>query len=66
MTGNPKIDQCIDALCAHGCRAVREYIETLRAGGESPHWAELDAAERGLLRRELEGIMTVYGDKCPL
>lgn len=66
MTGNPKVDRCIDALCGHGCRAVREYIDALRAGDEYPHWAELDADERGLLCHELESIMAVYGDKCPI
>lgn len=66
MTGNPKIDHCIDALCADGCRRVHEYIDALRDGDESPHWAALDADERGLLRRELESIMAVYGDKCGL
>lgn len=66
MTGNPNVDRCIDALCLHGCRAVREYIEALRAGSESEHWSELDATERGLLCQELESIMAVYGDKCEI
>lgn len=66
MTGNPKVDRCIDHLCGHGCRAVREYIDALRAGDESPHWSELDDDERGMLCHELESIMAVYGDKCPI
>lgn len=66
MTGNPKVDRCIEALCMHGCRAVREYIEALRAGSELSQWAELDFEERQLLCRELESIMAVYGEKCPL
>lgn len=66
MTGNPKVDRCIEALCMHGCRAVRGYIEDLRAGNEQPHWAELDCAERQRLCEELEDIMAVYGDKCGL
>ncbi|MBI5462202.1 MAG: hypothetical protein HY941_08475 [Gammaproteobacteria bacterium] len=66
MTGNPNVDRCIDVLCGHGCRAVREYIDALRAGSESTHWAELDAVERGLLCQELENIMAVYGDKCEI
>ena len=66
MTGNPKVDHCIETLCLHGCRAVCEHIEALRAGSESPHWSELDANERGLLCRELESIMAVYGDKCEI
>lgn len=64
MTGNPKVDRCIDYLCGHGCRAVREHIDALRAGDESPHWCELDDDERVLLCRELESIMAVYGDTC--
>ena len=66
MTGNPRIDRCIDLLCSHGCRAVCLYIEALRARAESPHWSELDDDERGLLCRELESIMAVYEDKCSL
>lgn len=63
MTGNPKVDRCIEALCMHGCRAVRGYIEALRAGREQPQWTDLNYAERRLLCEELEGIMAVYGDK---
>lgn len=64
MTGNPKIDQCIDALCADGCRAVRDYIEALHAGRELPQYAGLDSEERARLCAELESIMTVYGNGC--
>lgn len=64
MTGNPKIDRCIDALCADGCRAVRDYITALHAGRELPQYADLDSTERALLRDELESIMSVYGDNC--
>lgn len=66
MTGNPKIDRCIDVLCGHGCRAVREYIEALNAEVELPYWSDLDAAERQRLGEELGAIMAVYGDKCPI
>ncbi|MFP5504973.1 MAG: hypothetical protein ACLGH6_02130 [Gammaproteobacteria bacterium] len=66
MTGNPKVDRCIDTLCGHGCRAVRDYIDALRAGADAADWSDLDANERALLCRELESIMAVYGDKCSL
>ena len=65
-TGNALVDERVETLCEHGCGAVREYIEALRAGGESPHWVGLDAAERGLLCQELESIMAVYGGKCDI
>ena len=65
-TGNIHIDQCVDTLCKHGCRAVRGYIEALRAGEDLSQFAGLDAAERGLLRQELESIMAVYGDSCQI
>ena len=66
MTGNPKIDRCIDLLCGHGCRAVCGYIAELRSGNERPYWAELDCAERRRLCEALEDIMAVYGEKCPI
>lgn len=66
MTGNPKVDRCLEALCEHGCRTVREYIDALRSDSELPEWSELDVAERGMLCQELEAIMSVYGDMCRL
>ena len=65
-TGNAQIDQHVETLCGHGCRAVREYIEALRSGQELPQFAGLDGVERDLLRQELENIMAVYGDKCEI
>jgi hypothetical protein len=60
-TGNAHIDERVETLCEHGCGAVREYIEALRAGRELPHFVGLDAVERDVLCRELEAIMAVYG-----
>ena len=65
-TGNAHIDERVETLCEHGCGAVREYIEALRAGRELPQFVGLDAVERGVLCRELEAIMAVYGDKCEI
>ncbi len=65
-TGNAHIDERVEALCEHGCGAVREYIEALCSGREHPQFVGLDAVERGVLCRELENIMAVYGDKCEI
>lgn len=60
-TGNPGVDRRVEELCAHGCRAVRDYIQALREGRALPQFEGLDIGERRLLQRELEAIMAVYG-----
>ena len=65
-TGKASLDQRVENLCEHGCGAVRGYIDALRRGQELPQFAGLDRAECELLRRELEAIMAVYGNKCEI
>ena len=64
LTGNTRVDQVVELLCSHGCRAVTLYIQRLEQGEEDTHWAHLDAGERRILLRELTAIMAVYGGKC--
>lgn len=60
-TGSARVDRRVEALCGHGCGAVREYIQALRDGRPLPQFEGLDAGERRLLQQELESIMAVYG-----
>lgn len=66
MTGNPKIDELIELLCADGCREVRCYIRMLETNEEHPAFDSLTQQERELLLSELQAIMQVYGDECRL
>jgi len=60
-TGDAGVDQRVEALCGHGCRAVREYIQALREDRPLPQFDGLDATQRRQLQQELEAIMAVYG-----
>lgn len=61
-----QIDQCIEALCAKGCRSVRRDIRLLEQGVVLPELASLDDPSRRTVLRELRAIMSVYGDSCPV
>lgn len=63
---NATIDKHVEILCEQGCRAVLDYIEALQAGQSRPEFADLDAPERELLRRELQAIMSIYNNRCRL
>ena len=63
---NAAIDKRVETLCEQGCRAVLDYIEALQAGQTRPEFADLDGAERDLLRRELQAIMAIYNNRCRL
>lgn len=56
----------METLCEQGCRAVLENIEALQAGQTRQGFADLDTAERELLLRELQAIMSVYNNRCRL
>ena len=61
-----QIDQCIEILCAKGCRSVRRDIHLLEQGVVLPELALLDDPARRAVLRELRAIMSVYGDCCPV
>ncbi len=63
---NPTIDQRVEILCELGCRVVQEIIEALQTGLTRQEFADFDTAQRALLLRELQAIMSVYNNRCRL
>lgn len=61
---DPSVDACLEALCAKGCRRVRQDIAALEAGADLPEVSALSPKQRDLLLVELKEIMAVYGDAC--
>ncbi len=59
-----RIQDCIDAICAKGCQAVRDDVLQLERGQRPPEAAELDGEELQTVIRELKSIMAVYGATC--
>jgi hypothetical protein len=57
---NSKLEQCVEALCQHGCESVSARIKALRAGQVFAEVADLNVAERRMLLDELESIMAPY------
>jgi len=60
------IDECIENLCAKGCRSVRQDIRLLEQGVALPELAVLDDLARLTVLKELRAIMAVYGNSCPV
>jgi hypothetical protein len=60
---SPKIQDCVDQLCSHGCGSVRELILQLEQGELPDGTAHLDATERQQVLRELKSIIAVYDMK---
>ena len=58
------IDDCIEAICNKGCRAVRSDIRLLQHGGCTPELEGFGEVDRQLVLKELQTIMEVYGDSC--
>jgi hypothetical protein len=61
-----QIDQAVEILCTKGCANVREDIKLLQRGVVLPEIRDLDELSRRLVLRELQSIMAVYGDACPI
>ncbi|EGV51181.1 GTP-binding protein [Candidatus Endoriftia persephone str. Guaymas] len=61
-----KIDQSVEQLCLKGCSSVREDIKRLTAGVVLPEVRDLDLDGRAAVLKELQAIMAVYGDACPI
>jgi hypothetical protein len=55
-----KVELCVETLCHHGCESVSAYIEALRAGQVFVEVADLSAAERQRVLKELVSIMVPY------
>lgn len=60
------IEDCVEAICNKGCRAVQGDIELLRGGGCIPELDGFSEADRQRVLAELQSIMQVYGDGCRL
>lgn len=61
-----RVEARVEAVCQKGCRQVRRDIDALVRGDEIAETRGLSAEERLLLLAELEQIMAVYGDTCPV
>lgn len=59
-----KLQQIVDQVCEQGCARVRDCINALQQAETFPEYASLDKAQRELLLRELQAIMSIYDDRC--
>ena len=59
-----KLQQCVEALCGEGCKAVYRHIEQLESGGSLPQTEFLSYEEQQEVLAELKSIMAVYGSNC--
>jgi hypothetical protein len=70
MRNEREADRCIETkveeLCLKGCQSVREDIKLLQRGATLPELQDFDALAREAVLRELQSIMAVYGDVCPI
>lgn len=68
MNYSSRIEECIETLCQHGCRAVNLYIRDLEQGYITPYTAHLTLPEREQVLTELRAIMAVYhaGGSCSM
>ncbi len=58
-----KVQQCVDAVCANGCDAVRAAIGALEADLPATGVEGLSREERSAVLAELKAIMAVYDDR---
>jgi hypothetical protein len=61
-----KIDESVEAICEKGCQAVRVDMLALRKGLPLLETQGLSHDEVQAVYKELESIMSVYGDACRL
>ena len=55
-----KVNQCIEALCANGCDAVRATISSMEMGATPEQLQDLSQDECTTVLNELKSIMSVY------
>jgi hypothetical protein len=60
------VNECVEDLCQRGCREVTDIIRRLRAGEPVAGTEHLKQSELDAVLRELESIMAVYDDSCPV
>jgi hypothetical protein len=56
----------VEELCLKGCQSVRQDIKLLKRGVVLPELEDFDEIGRQAILKELESIMAVYGDACPM
>jgi len=61
---NILIEQTIEAICEKGCQSVRDDIVRLENGQQLAETAGLSRYEHAMVLKELQSIMSVYGDLC--
>jgi hypothetical protein len=59
-----RIEDCLERLCAKGCRAVAADIAALEGGTPLPEVRELSPTEVSMVIAELKAIMAVYEGHC--
>ena len=59
MTAN-HINQRIEAMCQHGCQAVRSYIQAMESGLSLTQLEDITPQQRIQILDELKAIMAVY------
>jgi len=57
-----KVNQCVEALCANGCEAVRATINSMEIGASPAQLHDLDQDEYDTVLNELKSIMSVYDE----
>ena len=64
MTRDRRIEDCIEAVCNKGCRAVWADIRALEQGKKLAETAGLAPEEARVVLRELKQIMAPYTGRC--
>ena len=64
VTGQNRVELCVEQLCQQGCCKVTEYIDLLRAGGSLPQLAHLTPEEIAAVLDELVSVMAAYEGSC--
>lgn len=58
------VEDCVEAVCNKGCKAVRADMAMLQQGLCTPELEGLSEADRRRVMQELQAIMDVYGEGC--
>ena len=64
LTGQSRVDLCVERLCQEGCSKVTEYIELLQSGKQLPELAGLTPVEVKAVLDELVSVMAAYQGTC--
>jgi len=58
------IEETVEVICVKGCQSVRDDIARLEKNQQLPETIGLTCEQRVMVLRELQSIMSVYGDTC--